>query len=572
VVLAGILALAAGPGRMEAQMPMAMGMGHVGETKEQVPPEKLPPPRRMDGIGNARIEITGKPEAQPWFNQGLNLYHDFWDYEAARAFEQGIRVDPECAMCYWGLYQAESFYHSNSSAYAAPALAKAVSLKDRVSAREKLYIEATVAAASPSGSNALWRQLVKEYPDDREARIFLANSMGGAESVEVLRAVLKSDPENSAANHYLIHNLEYTDHPQDALPSAEILARLAPASGHMVHMPGHIFYLLGDYARAERAFADSMRVDELYMREQHVEPDDNWNYVHNLMYAVANLLEEGKLRDAATVSAKLSGARGEAGTTFYINSGRDSIARLNPQLPVALRLGDWAATRRLLPAETSFAGQPNLRFLAHALKDFATGMQAVERRDAPAGRNAAKHFAAALSRQKIETAGMAPAPAVPKNDGPPKNEVMPDARLQPLFGLLSVMSLELEASVLTTEGKVTDAKATFAKAADAEKKLGYREPPLYIRPVGETEGAAMLAAGEWAAAKAAYARALVERPHSGLGLFGLALSDEKAGENAEAAETYAAFLAAWNTADETLPQLEHARRFLSAHPVSAPAR
>ena len=167
---------------------------------------------------------------------------------------------------------------------------------------------------------------------------------------------------------------------------------------------------------------------------------------------------------------------------------------------------------------------------------------------------------------------MAPAPVAPKNDGPPKNEVMPDARLQPLFGLLSVMSLELEASVLTTEGKVTDAKAMFAQAAEAEKKLGYREPPLYIRPVGETEGAAMLAAGDWAAAKAAYARALVERLHSGLGLFGLALSDEKAGENAEAAETYAAFLAAWNTADAALPQLEHARRFLSAHSASVPAR
>jgi len=79
----------------------------------------------------------------------------------------------------------------------------------------------------------------------------------------------------------------------------------------MVHMPGHIFFRLGDYVRAERAFAESMRVDEHYMKEQHVQPDNDWNSVHNLMYAVANLMEEGKLIQATALSAKLSGARGE---------------------------------------------------------------------------------------------------------------------------------------------------------------------------------------------------------------------------------------------------------------------
>jgi hypothetical protein len=66
-----------------------------------MPPEKLPPSIRMSGIGNAHMEITATPEAQMWFDQGLNLLHDFWDYESARAFEQGVRVDPQCAMCYW---------------------------------------------------------------------------------------------------------------------------------------------------------------------------------------------------------------------------------------------------------------------------------------------------------------------------------------------------------------------------------------------------------------------------------------------------------------------------------------
>jgi len=114
--------------------------GHTMETADQTPPGELPVPRKITGIGNVYMQITASPEAQMWFNQGLNLLHDFWDYEAARAFEQSVRVDPKCAMCYWGLYEAESFYHSTAQGYAGKALAKAISLKDRVSeARTPLH-------------------------------------------------------------------------------------------------------------------------------------------------------------------------------------------------------------------------------------------------------------------------------------------------------------------------------------------------------------------------------------------------------------------------------------------------
>jgi hypothetical protein len=111
--------------------------GHLMETRDELPPGELPVPRKLTGIGNVHMQITATPEAQMWFNQGLNLLHDFWDYESARAFEQSVRVDPQCAMCYWGLYKAESFYHSLAQGYARQALASAVSLKDRASKRER---------------------------------------------------------------------------------------------------------------------------------------------------------------------------------------------------------------------------------------------------------------------------------------------------------------------------------------------------------------------------------------------------------------------------------------------------
>src|SRR5580704_19404620 len=121
--------------RMPAQTPMAC---HPMDTRDEIPPEKLPPPQKLTGTGNAHIRITASPEAQMWFDQGLNLLHDFWDYESVRAFEQSVRVDPQCAMCYWGIYQAEKFRHSNSKYFANQALAKAGSLKRHASKAERL--------------------------------------------------------------------------------------------------------------------------------------------------------------------------------------------------------------------------------------------------------------------------------------------------------------------------------------------------------------------------------------------------------------------------------------------------
>ena len=228
----------------------------------------------MTGIGNSHITITATPEAQAWFDQGLNLLHDFWDYESERAFEQSVRVDPQCAMCFWGLEQALIFRHNEGTAYSHEALASAVKLKSRATRQEQLYIEAAVAAddssavaltGSPANNEkeiAVLRQLVKDYPDDTQARILLSSAVrdgytddgepkkGTQESIAILQEVLKTAPNDSAANHYWIHAVEAGAHPELALNSSAVLASLAPASGHMVHMPGHIYYRVGDYAQA----------------------------------------------------------------------------------------------------------------------------------------------------------------------------------------------------------------------------------------------------------------------------------------------------------------------------------
>jgi hypothetical protein len=595
ILLMGTCAVAGFATPLRAQSAM---VGHAmgpPETVDEMPPEKYPVPQKMDGIGNVHIKTTASPEAQMWFDQGLNLYHDFWDYESVRAFEQSVRVDPQCAMCYWGLYLGLTFRRSSTKQFADQALAKAVSLKNHASKPERLYIEASQAGhdeddhkkskkdrgkRDESKEIQLWRKLVKTAPHDTQARIFLAEALiegydddgspeaGTKEALAILQGVMKDEPENSAANHYWIHAVEASPKPEQALHSAEILGRLAPTSGHMVHMPGHIFYRTGNYAAAEKSFAASTQVDEGYMAAQHVTVDDDWNYVHNLMYRIANLMEQGRLAEATELSAKLRNARGQLGATLYLGSPRDGIARLDPRLPVALRTADWAQTLELLKGANPPEMHPNLIFLARQLTDFAVGMQALELHELTKAEEASQRLDADLWRvsERIKEEEAAKEKDKKKDDeNAPKNVLMPDAWAKPLVENLSIMSLELRAGILATKESVEEAKKLFAEAARQEKDLGYREPPIDVRPVGETEAAALLSASAWADAKAAYQRALVDRPKSGFPLYGIALTSEKSGDMKSAGLEYGAFVSAWTTADASLPQLQHARAFLADH-------
>ncbi len=565
---------------------------HTMGTREEIPPEKLPPPQKLIGIGNSHIRITATPEAQLWFDQGLNLLHDFWDYESVRAFQQGVRVDPNCAMCYWGIYDAELFTHSNAKYYARQALAKAVGLKKQVTEAERLYIEAAERSEKDAKKNTsskeikIYRKLVKKYPSDLQAQIFLAEAVGDGydddgkpnagqkEKLAILQSVLKQDPENSAANHYWIHAVESSPHPEQALHSAEILGRLAPTSGHMVHMPGHIFYRTGDYARAKESFAASTQADEQYMHSQQVQVDDDWNYVHNLMYAIANLLEAGQLGEATTLSVKLGNARGELENTLYPWSTRDAISRLDPRLPVALRAADWKSASQLLHSSNPPGYLPNLQFLERQLTGFVEGMQALDEHSLSTAESASAAFDAELqkasSRFKEEQAREKKQKNRTNSDAaPPKLPLMPDVYTKPLLSNLSIMSLELRATLLVEKEQNAKAKELFAQAAKEEKDLGYHEPPAYVRPVAESEAAAFLAASNWTEAMSAYKEALLDRPRSGFPLYGIALASEKAGDTKAATTAYADFLSAWKSADPHLPQLIHARDYVAAHAAVA---
>jgi tetratricopeptide (TPR) repeat protein len=576
-------------------------MPPMDDMKAVPAPDQLPVPIKMTGIGNSHIAIKANAEAQQWFDQGLSLYHDFWDYESARAFEESIRKDPNCAMCYWGLALAFQFRGTPALQYSKQAIEQAVKLEGKASKTDRLYIDAArlSIATDPSNKNdavvAIYRKLVQKEPHDIQARIFLAEAVGDGfddkgepkpgqkEKIAILEGVLKDAPNDSAANHYWIHAMEPSNHPERAISSAALLASLAPTSGHMVHMPGHIYYRVGDYASADRWFAASTEADERYMREQHVSVDDDWNYVHNLMYAIANLMEQGRLEAANALSDHLAGARGQLSESLYIWSARDQISRVGRRLPVALRIGDWASVLAMLDQAQLATGDKttNLRFLQSDLRNFALGMQALDRGDLAAAQAASAQMDAGLWRQgadrQAEDAAKADAEKA-KADAekksaeagkgiaapaqPVKDPLNPDANIDPLVKTLSIASVELRAGVELLRGDTAQAKKLYDQAIQNEKKLGYHEPPFYIRPVAETEAEALLRVKDFAGAKAAFQKALEERPNSGFELYGIARADELAGNAVLAQTEYQAFLKAWPSADANLPQIAHAHQAL----------
>ncbi|WP_109489159.1 tetratricopeptide repeat protein [Occallatibacter savannae] len=566
-----------------AQMPA----GHDMSDMEPVtPPDKLPVPVHMTGIGNAHIAITATPDAQAWFDQGLNLLHDFWDYEAMKAFEQGIRVDPNCAMCWWGLAQAEQARGKDLETCAREAVDEATKLKERITEPERLYIEAaqieTTSKAKRGADKqeiAVFRALVAKTPNDTQARLHLALALEDGydkhgeprkseqEAIHMLEGILHDAPNDSATNHYWIHAIEPGNHPDRAIQSAALLASLAPTSGHMVHMPGHIYYRVGNYPEAEHWFSASMEADEHYMQAQHVSPDDDWNYVHNMMYAIANLMEQGRLADANTLSDHLAAARGQLSASLYIWSARDQMSRISKRLPVALRVADWDAVLAMLSEANLPKGDhaANLRFLAAELTDYAKGMKALDAGNAVAAQERSVSMDAGLKQmQEMRAAMKKSGNGHEKKDAAkqPMQPLAPDALPEPILKCLNIQSIELRAGVLAAHHKLRAARKTYDLAAREEKKLGYHEPPFYIRPVAETEAAALLRAKDLKGAEQAYHAALEQRPNSGFGLYGLALVKEASGDSAGAREAYAAFLKAWPRADANLPEVAHAQKIV----------
>ena len=274
------------------------------------------PVTMMAGLGDLHHPVsTGNAEAQEFFDQGLRLIYAFNHDEAARSFQKATELDPKLAMAYWGIAEAVGPNYNDPASedrfkQAHEAIQKAVDLSGNASDAERGYIlamakrfpadpKADLRKAAEDYRDAM-REVVKQHPDDLDAATLFAESgmvlhpwglwhrdgtpeEGTEEIVATLESVIKRDPDHLGALHYYIHAVEASNSPERALAGANRLAALAPAAGHIVHMPAHVYIRTGDYAAAVKTNQQAAAVDRAYIESSGVQG------IYPMMYYSHNL-------------------------------------------------------------------------------------------------------------------------------------------------------------------------------------------------------------------------------------------------------------------------------------------
>jgi tetratricopeptide (TPR) repeat protein len=526
------------------------------------------PARLVDGYGKVHMPIATKSEEAQWFfDQGLALLHSFWSYEADRSFERAAQLDPECAMAQWGIAMAAVNEKRRDEA-----VKRAKELAAKASERERLYIEAVEAryqgerttiqnngflGASEAYQKAM-RKIVAFYPDDLEAKLFLALALmsgyerdgapkpGTVEAIALLQVALAKDPKHLAAHHYMIHATESGKRAIDGAPSADVYGSLAPKVGHAVHMPGHTYVHIDRWDDAARAFEGSAEVDRAYIRDNKETTDHAAGpYGHNVHFLATVYGYQGRYRDAVRASQELLDAT-------KAPDEQKSRAALEGRISMLRALArfekyDEVLNDKSLPDEGAFEVFKGWRY-------YAVGLAKIGKGDV------------AATRAQIETLEREIAWLKEKFG---KAKDLPQAgRQRQQLRALAVAPIELQARILAREGKAAEAIAKLREGVEEEIKLGYSEPPLYPNPMEEVAGKICLELKRWKEAEEFFRAALERDPGSGRAYFGLMRAQQALGKDAEARGSYAKFVKAWAKADADLPEMRHAKELAGTYSAS----
>ena len=301
----------------------------------------LPLAPRLQNLGVHKFRVsTRNPRAQLFINQGLNLSYGFNHAEAGRAFAEAARLDPNCAMAYWGqaLVLGPNINATMEAADETKALElvnKAVSLKKNATPRERAYIDALAARytgkaedrqkADRAYADAM-RALIKKYPTDTDGWTLFAESLMDLrpwnywtrdglpydETREVqtaLGAALALNKNHPGALHLWVHLWEATDTPERAEAEADRLLPLMPGAGHVVHMPAHIYQRIGRHADVISSNIAAAKADEDYItqcRAQGMYPISY--YPHNIHFIWMGATATGQEKLAIDSAWRVAGA------------------------------------------------------------------------------------------------------------------------------------------------------------------------------------------------------------------------------------------------------------------------
>jgi tetratricopeptide (TPR) repeat protein len=490
-----------------------------------LPAPRPTPPPLMNGLGNAHMQITTtNTRAQAYFDQGLRMLHGFNHGEAARAFRYAQELDPNCAMCFWGEafalgpnINAPMDQNNNDPAWRAARSARdkarAVTPPERalIDAMAVRYAQRWSADRAPQDLSFAqgMARVADQFPNNDLIQILAAEAdmdtqpwdywdptgrnpkgrAGGA--IRRIETVLARSPQNAGAMHLYIHLAEASTNPWRAEDAAKRLAAVAPAAGHLVHMPAHIQYRVGQFREAMRQNVIAAQVDETYINAADASPMYRYGYyTHNLHFVVVSAQQGGDGRTALEYAEKLDRALpNEMAAQF-------AIAQPVKAAPWFAR-AQFAPPATILAAPAPAAGVPYVT----AAWRYARAIAAARSGDAAAARREAAEIAALARTGDF---ALLTASAIPAAD------------------ILQVLHHVALGRAFMAERKYDQAIAELETAVELQRKIPYTEPPYVYYPTRRTLGAAYLLAGRPALAGQEFLQTLVENPNDAYAYWGLA--------------------------------------------------
>lgn len=543
---------------------VAVGMFTIGAQAQVWDPAALnadpktadgPISPKLTGLGDYEFAVTtDNEESQYFFDQGFRLWVAFNHSEAMRSFKEAIRLDPENAMAYWGwaLSLGRNLnlpMTTNSMEQANYAIGMALSLKDKVSEREADYIDALAARYNEDLSiprevldeayAVAMEKLMNKYPDDPDAAVLFVgaamntqpwdywNLDGSAKGrteqiISILDEVIAKHPNHAAALHYHIHIAE-SMRPEIAEASADNLAPQLPGSGHLVHMPSHIFMRVGRYQDAYDTNIVAAQVDEEYIAQCNAQGLYPLAYYpHNLHFLAWSSMYTGRSGESIEAAWKVK-EKVEAGSRAN-TWGQNETFRSQPMFVMA-RFGMWD---EMLEVEKPFVRAT-----------FMTGIWHY-------GRALANLHKGRISEAEMEHAELSKL-IRGLRDGMPGYQ-----NFQDVGGLLSIAEQVVAGEIAAKKGDYDMAIFHLGRAARMEDSLAYNEPPSWYFPTRHILGAILLDAGRPVEAEVVYWEDLKHNPENAYSLYGMHQA-MKAQQKEELAEEFLArYNAMWANADVQL--------------------
>jgi tetratricopeptide (TPR) repeat protein len=510
---------------------------------------------RFDNLGPWHRTVATRSEpAQRYFDQGMDLLWGFNLEEAQRSFAAATALDSSCASCWWGLGMSlgphinlggipERTVPAAHAARRAAALAGGASEVERalIDALQKRYSDPAPADlagqfALDSSYAAAMRAAAAHFPADDDVQVLCAEALmdlhpwdywrsdGAAqpwtgEILGMLETVLARSPNHPGANHYYVHAVEASPHPERALASADRLRDLMPGAGHMVHMPSHIYQRLGRYDDAAASNRRAIDADKAYAASANPQGFYRMYMSHNSHFLCWTLMVQGRsheaLRAARAAAAQIPPgmARSMPGTDFFMAEPVFALARF----------GEWEALARE-PAPP--AGLPYLRATWHYGRGLGyTGLG------------------------RLKEAGRSLDSLTAIRDATPADAI---EDLNASRALLSIAVDVLTGEIALRRGHTSEAVTSFKAAVQGEDATRYSEAADWLYPTRHHLGKALLSAGRVAEAEAVYREDLKRNPENGWALCGLEQSLRRQGKVIEANDAAARFKQAWSRADVTI--------------------